>query len=231
MKFDSLEHFGLDPWKTSLFGMAGALTFELAFSAMVGGVLGSSTPAVELVLGALIFYVIVTAPRRAIASSRIAQAKDAVLLSATCAALTAVTGSKAKVFFAVKPKEEELKRTVNEVRRGILLGGQVDATVRSAAESLVSYSAASALRAAVTLGERESGEGGEESQGLENAVQLSRETKLPVFMTACFFCPMLLLLFAVFAKISQPAGLSELLALLVIVLDVAFFVCSTGGRG
>jgi len=72
--------------------------------------------------------------------------------------------------------------------------------------------------------------GDEESRGLASSSDLSRETKLPVFMTACFFTPIMLLLYAVFSHSYSGGSLAELIALEFIILDLTFYL-SSGDRG
>ena len=68
--------------------------------------------------------------------------------------------------------------------------------------------------------------GDTEAKGVASALALADESKLPVFVTVCFFTPILLLLLASFSSIWDPWSLAELLALQLVVLDIAFYLCS-----
>jgi hypothetical protein len=155
------------------------------------------------------------------------------MLSAACGSLAEVTGSRARVFFGVSSQERELKAALSRVRRELLLGRRVEDAVGEAAAALASYSASASLEATADPSNGGLRERGEEAQGILGADLLSRETKFPVFMTACFFSPVLLLLLAVFLHLLEPLQLAELLALEVLFIDAAFFACSPerGGRG
>jgi hypothetical protein len=55
---------------------------------------------------------------------------------------------------------------------------------------------------------------------------MSAETRFPVFMTVTFFTPIMLLLYAVFSHFTSPQRIVELVALEVVILDLAFYACS-----
>ena len=227
MKFGTLEHLGVDPAKLVLLGVAAAAIAALVFRLLVGEVLGSSTGIVLVVVGVLVFYMVVTTPRRIQFANARSQAREAVLLSTAAAACLSVTGSRTRTMLALRSKDPEISDVLTDAKRRILLGHSASGAIRGASTRLSSYSAINAL---MSVSERESGaieERGEESQGIVSSSQLSRETRLPIFMTACFFAPILLVMYSVLSHVTSPLGLAELVALEVIALDVAFSFCSS----
>jgi hypothetical protein len=230
MRFASLERAGVDPARLAALGAAAATGAALGFRLLVGGVLGPPTVGVELVIAALALYMVVTAPRRVAEASARSQSREAVPLAAAAAACLGVTGSRAKTLLSLRSKDPEISGALESARRSVLLGVPVRDATRKAAARLASYSAANALRG---VADQESGgleESGEEDQGRSDAERLSNETKLPVFMTACFFTPILLVMYSVLSHVTGPQGLAELVLLEAVVLDVAFSLCA-GGRG
>jgi len=140
------------------------------------------------------------------------------------------THSRSRTLLMLMPAEEGIFRALEGVKRAILLGEAVGPAVNSSAELLASDSAADVLRKAATMSPESIEEGGEESQGIVNALQLSEESKLPLFMTVCFFTPILLLLYAVFSRLEDPRSLSELVGVQLVVLDVSFHFTSSERR-
>ena len=168
--------------------------------------------------------VTVSAPRRLLDRQRVAQARESLLLSASALACLKVTGSKSKTFMLVKPKEKALSAAVKETARRILLGVRVGPAAAESSSALASYSAAAAMESVATVSAREFAGGDEESRGLAMSMELSMETKLPVFMTVCFFAPIMIMLYAVFSHIYQPEQLVELGAFEFVVIDLSFYL-------
>ncbi len=202
----------------------------MAAGAALGGVLGDASAEFEAVLFVLIFYAVFSTPRRVFERRRIAQSKEAVLLSAIATVSTAVTGSRSRTLLFLRAKERELADALRDVRRRILTGERVEEAVARSTNSLSSRSAAEALTTAALFRPIAPPESGEEARGLASSAQLSQETKLPIFMTACFFSPILLLLYSVLAHLSSPQGLVEIVGLQLVILDVAFYLCSGDRR-
>ena len=89
---------------------------------------------------------------------------------------------------------------------------------------LASYSAASVLQSVAAANARGFAGGDEESRGLAVSTELSMETKLPIFMTVCFFAPIMMVLYAVFTHTYQPEQLIELGTLEFAVVDLAYYL-------
>jgi hypothetical protein len=229
MRFASLDHFGIDQNKLLLTALGASATAALAMHFLVGSILGSATIGFEAVVSGVVFYIVATAPRRMLDSRRISQAREAVLLSAVASASTGVTGSRTRTFLLMRSRDEGIAGTITEVKRMLLLGRLVEEAVSTVEKRLVSYSVVNAIRSAATTRSRGFSEAGEETLGLAISAQLSQETKLPIFMTACFFSPIMLLLYAVFSHLSGPVSFAQLVALEFVILDLAFYLCSGEG--
>lgn len=227
MKFASFEHFRISIWRVAGVGGAASAASALLAGLAVGGVLGGATTATLLVIALLVFYIVLSTPRRILDGQRVAQARESVLLSAAAKACLSVTGSRPRTLILLRPREAALARTVTEAGRVLLLGARVDVAVSQASPGLASYSAAAALRSVATLSSSAADAGDEETRGLANSSELGRETKLPIFMTACFFSPIMLLLFAVFSHSYDPGSLAELAAFEFILLDLAFYMTAS----
>ncbi len=194
--------------------------------------LGGATAPALAVVGALVFYIVVSAPRRLLDAQRVAQARESVLLSAAATACLSVTGSRPKTVLLLRSRDEGISHMTTEIGRRVLLGARVPDALAASSGRLASYSAAASLQATALLGRKRFDAGDEETRGLASSSDLSRETKLPVFMTACFFTPIMLLLYSVFSHSYSSGSLVELVALEFIVLDLAFYLSSgEGGRG
>ena len=111
----------------------------------------------------------------------------------------------------------------------ILLGFSPESALDRVEGRIASYSVKNLLR---LLASRpgEIPEGGEESQGIAQSTQLSEESKLPLFTAVAFFAPIMLLLLSIFSHIDSPASLAEVVALEVVLLDVALYFSSAERR-
>ena len=223
--FASMRRLEVDPFRLVALGAAVASLAGALVWLLIGGLLGAATLEVDIVCSVLVFYIVVSAPRRMMDARRVSQSKEAVFLATVSAASAQVVGSRNRVIIMLRSRDEEIARALASVRKALYLGFAADEATARASSKLASYSASYALQRAglPTAGMNERGE---ETQGLETSGQMAAETKLPVFMTAAFFTPIMLLLFAVFSQVTDTPRLVELVALEVVILDLTFYVCS-----
>ena len=222
MRFASLEAFGISIWRIVALGLASSALVGIVVGLATGDALGQAKMATLLVIAVLVFYVAVSSPRRFLDQQRVAEARESLLLSASAQACLTVTGSRSKTFMLIRPKNQALEAAVKEAGRRILLGTNVGAAVAECSRGIASYSATAALQNVATTIAREFAAGDEESRGLAAASELSMETKLPMFMTVCFFTPIMLVLYAVFSHTYQPERLVELGAFEFAVIDLGY---------
>ena len=226
MRFASFEAFGISVRRMLALGLAASALAGVGLGLALGDTLGEARLAILMVIATLVFYVTVSAPRRLLDHQRVAQSRESLLLSASAYACMKVTGSRSMTFMLLRPREQALSAAVKEAARKILLGIRVDAAVAESSQAIASYSAAAALQnvAASRAGEFVGGD--EESRGLALSTELSMETKLPVFMTVCFFAPIMIVLYAVFSHTYQPQQLIELGTLEFVAIDLAYYLSS-----
>ena len=173
---------------------------------------------------------VVSLPKRLLETSSLSQSREASALSMMASVDFEATHSRSRTLLMLTPAEEDIRRALERIKRAILLGVAVGPAVDGSAELLVSDSAANVLRKAATVSPESMEEGGEENRGIVNALQLGEESKLPLFMTVCFFTPILLLLYAVFSRLEDPRSLSELVGVQLVVLDISFHFTSSERR-
>jgi hypothetical protein len=229
LRFASLDRFGLSPWRVASVGLAASSAAWLVADLAFGRALGSASTLVLYVIAAAVFYIVVTTPRRLLDRQRVNQAREAVLLASSSKALLEVTRSRSRSVLLLRPRDGALAAAVGRAAREVLLGESARRAVAEASGVLASYTAAAALR-----GIAEPRKGGtepddEEARGLAGSEALSRETKVPMFMTASFFTPIMLLLYAVLSHTYGAGRLAELAAFELVVLDLAFYLSSAGG--
>ncbi len=213
-----------------MLGVCAALLVAALSYFVFGAVLGQASLEFDAILSAAVFYVVYSAPRRALQARRVSQSRESVSLSVVASVTMGVTCSRAKTFMTLRAREQELSLTLKEIRRRILLGTSPELAVANSVSGLSSYSAAGVLTSAALTRPSTPTEGGEEALGLESSSQLSQETKLPIFMTACLFSPILLLVYSVLAHLTGAVPLAELVAFQFVALDLAFYACSTEAR-
>lgn len=224
MNFESAERYGISVRRLAAASAGASAAVAGGTSLLAGGVLGQATAPVAVVLAALAFYSVASAPRRLRDRERVSQARDSVLLLASARACLGATGSRAKTLLILRPRERTLADGVGVAGRRVLLGTRVEDALGSAAVGLSSYSASQALGSIAELRPESFDAGDEESRGLASSDDLSRETKLPLFMTVCFFAPIMLTLYAVFTHAYSPSGLAELVGLEFVAVDLAFYL-------
>lgn len=229
MRFASLEHFQLSAWRLTGVGLAAASASWLATELALGQVLGQAKPAVLLLVSSMVFYLVISTPRRLLDVQRAEEAREAVLLSTAAKACLNVTGSRPRTLMLLKPKEPALAASMGTAARMVLLGARVEDALADASKGLASYSAAAALRSLASLRPEGFDSGDEETRGLAASRDLSMETKVPVFMTVCFFAPILMLLYAVFSQAYGATSLVELTSLEFILVELAYHLSSAGG--
>jgi len=230
LRFASLDHFGLGVWRMIGIGSACAIVSAMLVGFAVGGSLGQAKAATLVVVAILVFYIVLSTPRRILDSQRVAQARESLMLSASATACLSVTGSRAKTLILLRPRDPTLVETASEAGRMVLLGERVESAVARSSDNLASYSASTALISIASMSPREFGTRDEEARGLTLSSELSRETKLPMFMTICFFTPIMLVLYAVFTRSYDPTTLAELAAFEFVAIDLAFYL-SAADRG
>ncbi|MDG6910686.1 MAG: hypothetical protein JRN08_09990 [Nitrososphaerota archaeon] len=227
MRFASLDHFDISALRMAAVGASASAAAALLAGVTLGGVLGQATPATLLVVAVLVFYIVLTTPRRILDGQRVAQARESVVLSAAAKACLNVTGSRSRTLLLLRPRDPTFAAAVADAGRMVLVGVRVDSAVAESSSILASYSAAVALRSVATLRSSSIDAGDEETRGLASSSDLSRETKLPMFMTVCFFSPIMLLLYAVFSHSYDPGSLVELAAFEFMMIDLAFYLTAS----
>ena len=227
MKFMSLDHFGISAWKLVLAGLSASAVAALLTWFLIGGALGEANEATALVVGILVLYVLLSTPRRMLDRARVAQARESLALSAAAMACLSVTGSRSKTLIMLRPRNPALAAATAEAGRRVLLGDRVDSAIAGPSRDLASYSAAQSLTNVATMGTGDIEFEDEETRGLSASSELMRETKLPIFMTVCFFSPIMLVLYAVFTHSYGSVILAELAAFEFVVIDFAFYLSST----
>jgi hypothetical protein len=230
LRLESFDHYEVDAFKLGAMGAALAACALVACDLAFGPALGSTALEVALVVGGLVFYLVLSTPRRALDRERISQARGSVRLSAAAGAFLSATGSKARTLLMLGSREQGLERVLAAARKRVLLGAGCEEAAGAAADAVASSAAAAVLRRVSAFGFEEVAAEGEETQGISRSASLGRETKLPVYMTLCFFAPVVLLLYSDFAHLVDVSSLIALFALEVVVLDLAFYVCSSDGR-
>jgi hypothetical protein len=222
-----LDHFGISLWRITLLGLAISTSVAAIVGFIAGGVLGVAKIPFLLLGSSASFYIVVSTPRRMLDRRRISQSRDSITLAAALKATMGIVGSRCRTLALIRPRDASLAATARDAMRKVLLGHSVRDSVESSTQKVVSYSAAAVLKGVATLGAESVNTGDEETRGLSASSDLIRETKLPMFMTACFFTPIMLILYAVFNQLRDPSSLAALIILEFTIVDIAFYLTST----
>jgi hypothetical protein len=220
----------LDRTKLILLALVIAALSVVGINSTIGEVLGSSALEFEFVVGVVVFYVVLSLPSRLTQAEAFSQSREAPALAAMASITLEVTHSRSSTMMMLRSTNPGVSAILHEIRRSILLGNNVESATADTVSKLASYSAANALTKTATLRPESIKESELESLGLMNTFELEKETKLPLFTTACFFVPILLLLFAAFSHLGDPKMMIELTGLQIVTLDLAYYF-SSSARG
>ncbi len=230
MKFESLDRLEVSIWRLMGLGVAASSASAAILSVVLGDSLGGAKMPTLFVISVLVFYIVATGPRRVLDRQRVAQARESLPLGAAAAACLHVTGSRSRTLILLRSREPALAAVENECARRVLLGERPVTALEASSRELASYSASLVLQNVSTMGPGDFAGGDEEVRGITSYTELSKETKLPLFMTVCFFAPIMLVLFSVFTHSENPGALAELAAFEFVVLDLTFYFSTTEGE-
>ena len=101
MKAASYERLGISVPRIVTAAASASLAAVVGAGVALGGVMGEGTSPTLLVLGALVFYIVMSAPRRIVDGRRLAQSREAVILSAASLACLNVTKSRARTVLMI----------------------------------------------------------------------------------------------------------------------------------
>ena len=230
MKFNSLEHYRINPLRFLLLLLLLSLSGGAAVSAVTRDILGSDSWIIGALTAAAMAYLVGSEPRRKLDTVSLWQAREAPVVAASAAVSLRATGSNSRALMLLRCEEEELAGTVEHAKRMVLLGHAPKETIVESAAEIASDSVSEALLSMVS---REAGsieDVGDELESVFAATSLGDETKVPVFIAVCFFAPIMLLLFAVLTRSTTPLELGELVLLELILLNIAFAFSSRERR-
>lgn len=227
MRIRSLEHYGIDGKKLALVALAVGIFSASTIGFLTGGIVGSGAVALELMMGIASFYIVLSLPKRMLNATAMAQSKEATSLAVMASTNFEATGSRSKALLFLRSGVPEVSRFLRSSRRKILLGYTVEEATAEAGRLLSSYSLTNVIRgSSAPMGAIE--EGGEEVQGRIQSSALEEETRLPIFVTVCFFSPIMLLLYAAFSHVSMPSEMAELVVLQAAILEVSHQLSASG---
>lgn len=229
MRVGSWEYFGISPRKiVSLAALLSIVVWTLTEEA-TAGVLGGGSAELGILVGLIIFYLVLSAPKRLQEAQAFAQSREATAIAASSTAALSATRSKSRTVLQMSPDEPHLSALVSEIKRDVLLGHSVSSAYRKVESRIASYTARTVLKS-VSDADPTTGEGGEEAQNISRASELSEESKIPLFMSVAFFSPIMLILFAVLTHQTSPGGLVELVGVQILLLDIGFYFSSSEKR-
>ncbi|HXW37267.1 MAG TPA: hypothetical protein VEJ36_05135 [Nitrososphaerales archaeon] len=202
-------------------GVAGACGVTIYLAS--GSVLGADGPLLSVILSAVVFYLVMTTPRRLLQMESLVQSRQAPLLASSCASNFEASHSRAKALLLLPHVGGRLEHILTEAKKQVLLGRSVPDSLEFVRTRATSRSVRTLLVSLARTDPRSLEEKGDESRGLFREFRLSEETKVPLFMAVSFFSPIMLTLLAVLARFADPREYAGLATLEVAVLDICFY--------
>jgi hypothetical protein len=220
---------GLDRRRMAVVSVVVGIAAGLCVFAATFFILGDTAALLAAAVGAMAGYLVAGSPKRSLDRSAITQAREAPVLAASAAVYLQSTGSRAKTLLMLHSDEPRLAELLENAKRSTLRG--IDAKTALGDAGAVRADSVSSIISSV---ERAQGEGlhdeGQELEGIVRASLSSEETKFPVFLTVCFFLPIMLMLVAAIGHHDDPTSIVSLAFLEVVVLDLALSFSSTERR-
>ncbi len=230
MKLSSWDHYHINNAKfLALAGMLSVLGGTGVYL-VTRDVLGDESGIVGLVAAIAMCYLVLSEPSREFETVSLRQAREAPIIAASAAVSLEATGSRARALMLLSSEEQELAAALDEIRRMILLGHAPTEAILKYGTEMASESASQALLSTATSNPGSIEDEGRELEDVFAASSLGEETKVPVFIAACFFAPIMLLLYAILTHSTTPIDLAELVALEVVVLNLTFAFSSQERR-
>jgi hypothetical protein len=229
MRIGSWDHYEISWPRFLLVGMAVSVAMTVGVWQLTSDLLGQNSLGLGLLVATGASYFLLSAPKRALESASLRQAREAPLLAAAAALDLKATGSTGKTILLLEASEGELADTLEVAKRRVLLGYSCRTSIRASSSNLASKSAALVLSSVVD-NRKEILEEGEEAESLASFSSLSDETKVPLFIGVSFFTPIMITLLAVLGHYNSIRNIVELLILQFVLLDLAFSFSSTDRR-
>lgn len=227
MRVASWQHYAIDARKMAglacAFGAASCALFWLGTRGAIGG----ASAELAVLVGVIFAYFVASAPRRLLDSTALTQSRGAMTLAASASASLEATHSRARAVLLLRSDDRLVQGALTGAGRSVLLGTPPAEALNVAAGALASYSLRNVMASLGALDPGRVAESGEEKEGILASSQLSEESRLPLFMAVAFFTPMLLTLYAVFSHLSGAASFAELIGIQIVLVDIAFYFCST----
>lgn len=223
------QRLNLDSGKVLCFSFAVAAAAGLVVFAATADAMAADSPILCALVSVMVFYLACSLPRRIEASNSLSQSKEAPALAVLGSVALEATHSRAKAVLLLSSGERSVSEVLAGARKAILLGHPPEQAVAGAV-NLASGSAAEVLRSVASQGQWSVFEEGEEALAIEKSSQLGEETRSPLFVAAAFFVPLMLLLYAVTARVAEPVSLAGLVVLQVVILDIAFYFSTSDPR-
>jgi hypothetical protein len=230
LKTTSWDTMGLDRRRMCMIVVSVGVAIACTLAVVTYPFLGQIALVLGVVVGLGSGYAVAAIPRRSLEGSALEQARESPALAAAASVYLQSSGSKSKTVLMLRSDEPRLSSMLAELRRTTLLGiDPVDSYARMGGRA-ESDSVSKILGAVVRAqGERLVDEG-EELEGMVLASLSKEETKFPVFLTVCFFLPIMLMLLAAIGHHTDPVAMVSLTFLELVVLDLALALSSTERR-
>ena len=233
MRARSWERLGLDGLRVLGFTAGcGSALFAIVTAAGLEVGLGGGALALGALAAAMACYLLLTAPRREVSLAAFRQTAEAPSLASSANIYLRSTSSRSKALLLLRADEPRLRAFLADARRFILLGHDAAAAVEGADLDgrVFSESVTTIVRSAVGLDGSRVEEGSEELDGMLASSGLEDETKLPIMIAVAFFLPIMLVLFAAVTKGGAVPFFAALLAVEVVLLDIALAFSKTSER-
>src|SRR3989475_3581692 len=150
MKFNSLEHYRINPLRFLLLRLLLSLSGRAAVSVVTRDILGSDSWIIGALTAAATAYLVGSEPRRKLDTVSLWQAREAPVVAASAAVSLRATGSNSRALMLLRCEEEELAGTLERAKRMVLLGHAPKETTGWSAEYVASDSVSEALLSMVS---------------------------------------------------------------------------------
>jgi hypothetical protein len=227
MKFFGWDELGIDARRMAAIVAAVSLLTGSIVALVAHPILGDLGVLLAVVAALGSAYSVAALPRRSREWSSVQQAREVPALAAAAAVYLQSSGSKCKTLLMLRSDEPRLAGALAELRRTTLLGIDPGESYSRLGGRVESESASKVLASVIRSQTDKLSDEGEELEGMVNASLAKEDTKFPVFLTICFFIPIMLMLLAAIEHHTDPLSMLSLTFLEVVVLDLSLVLAST----
>lgn len=230
MKYEILEIYGIDKVRFVALVTAFSISVFIVSLFLTLRLIGTTGIAFSVILGIVSGYILFTEPLRVARYSSLIQSEEASTFFSFISTAHSVTGSRTRPIMLLEPRDFSFSNAIVKMKRSILLGRDLEGTIQILERESFSSTLSSALSAYKSRSGWKRIEWEEEYSASISTSLLTHETKVPLFIAAVFFSPILLTFLSITSHLYSSSHLLYIFLFNLVLVDLAYFYSSSERR-